>query len=408
LAKIHVDATRLVGCDVNRVSLVKHGANRIPFRIMKEEGEDMLDLQKVGRTLFHKADSAPGVVAVLVSKTADKEKLLPLLQAAGLNTETEEETEDAIIYKQPNAAEGKTVAVLKLSDDVALAINGLSENPVRTMKDFETYNLDSTTFTEVMNTNGFFPAVFMTMEAVCKCVSNIMDDADGPNSAKEAIIKAFDDAKNYIAGILDGVPVQAFKADTAVRKYNEVITIQTPQTPSSRPSGVSGGKQPNSLVANPNSVEASHVMETRGEETGQTMEGRQGGDRPRNVSGGKLTEAHNNAGDLNAPSPIQANQATLVNTIVKEMKGLIEESNAGLSTFRDDMLAQFEDVKKSVGKVKEEVAAVDARVKKAEEAVTGTAIGEAGDEKPARIRSQKGDGNPPPLLDTAFNRRSAA
>ena len=70
MRKLQLKATELVDTDVNFVSLVERGANRIPFRITKED-EQMLDLHKIGRSLFRKAEPKPEIVAVIAQKGAD-------------------------------------------------------------------------------------------------------------------------------------------------------------------------------------------------------------------------------------------------------------------------------------------------------------------------------------------------
>ena len=61
MAKVVLKATELTNTDVDFVALVKRGANRIPFRITK--GDDaVLDLDKIGRRLFQKADPVPAIV----------------------------------------------------------------------------------------------------------------------------------------------------------------------------------------------------------------------------------------------------------------------------------------------------------------------------------------------------------
>ena len=63
MARLEMKATELTNTDVNFVSLVKRGANRIPFRITK--GDEDMDLYAIGRRIFQKSDPVPTVVAVL-------------------------------------------------------------------------------------------------------------------------------------------------------------------------------------------------------------------------------------------------------------------------------------------------------------------------------------------------------
>ena len=65
--RIELKATELTNTDVDFVALVKRGANRIPFRITK--GDDaVLDLYKIGRRMFQKADPVPAIAAIVTRK----------------------------------------------------------------------------------------------------------------------------------------------------------------------------------------------------------------------------------------------------------------------------------------------------------------------------------------------------
>ena len=68
MPRFDLKATELTDTDVNFVALVKRGANRIPFRITKKDDEPMLDLYKIGRQMFQKADRAPKVVAIVARR----------------------------------------------------------------------------------------------------------------------------------------------------------------------------------------------------------------------------------------------------------------------------------------------------------------------------------------------------
>lgn len=65
-----IKANALTDVDVSFVSLVKRGANRIPFRIKKEDATPMIDLDKM---FFRKGDDA--AKAAKLAKTAAAEKL---------------------------------------------------------------------------------------------------------------------------------------------------------------------------------------------------------------------------------------------------------------------------------------------------------------------------------------------
>ena len=55
MSRLEFKATELTDTDVDFVSLVKRGANRLPFRITKGDDE-MIDLYAIGRKMFQKAE----------------------------------------------------------------------------------------------------------------------------------------------------------------------------------------------------------------------------------------------------------------------------------------------------------------------------------------------------------------
>jgi hypothetical protein len=55
MSRLEIKANELTDTDVSFVSLVKRGANRLPFRITKGDTE-MLDLYAVGRRMFQKSE----------------------------------------------------------------------------------------------------------------------------------------------------------------------------------------------------------------------------------------------------------------------------------------------------------------------------------------------------------------
>jgi len=369
MAKVLVDVTRLAGTDVARVSLVKHNATRIPFRITKGE-DDMIDLAQIGRSLFRKADAPVAVASVMLSKTADVASIVEVLKAQGFNMDTQTEVDDAWVYAQPGVVAGSRSGVLKCNDDVAFIVSGLANVPQAVTKDFQAWNLESTNFTEVLNTNGFYPAVYMAMESVAKCVSNIMDDAADPAEAQAMISTTFDDAKAYISGILSGIPVTAFKADSALQKAAKaVVTVDAVAE-----------------VANGDATQTEATTEAVTEVTKAAADASAVADP---VVDAVVKE------DDPVPAVTDAKKADDAAVMAAGMQAL----QASVDAFSARILAGLDEVKITVTDL-------DARVQKAEEAVNGTVVVDATGDKPGRTttRATKGDSGPPPLLDTAFAR----
>lgn len=127
-----IKANKLENADVRFISLVKRGANRIPFRIIKQEKDMSIDLSKVWRT--QKAeDSVPFVAAVVLQK-ADAD-LEALVAEAGFTIEFKQEDADGcVLYKQFDADLGE-VTVVKACDDALLL---LADFPATVLKGEET------------------------------------------------------------------------------------------------------------------------------------------------------------------------------------------------------------------------------------------------------------------------------
>lgn len=209
MPRLRIKANELIDTNVNFVSLVKRGANRIPFRITKED-ENMLNLYDIGRRLFQKGDPKPEIVAAVIQKGADLNKIAAIFKSAGLDPKDFWRTEkDGIItVAKSDAVQAEDTVVLKVSDDVGLVISNLK-------KTFDGYAYNSTDFNVVMATEGVYPSMCVAKEALGTTIGNILHKASSPNEAAAQVGAAIDAFKDYMTMLLGSVPVQAFKADLA-------------------------------------------------------------------------------------------------------------------------------------------------------------------------------------------------
>ena len=79
--KVQVEANEITNTNVQLVSMVKRGANRIPFRITKED-TTMLDLHAIGRQLYKAEPSSPTtptVVGVFLAKGVEAQPIIDAL-----------------------------------------------------------------------------------------------------------------------------------------------------------------------------------------------------------------------------------------------------------------------------------------------------------------------------------------
>ncbi|MGK9084916.1 hypothetical protein KXR64_16805 [Brucella intermedia] len=212
MPKLEIKATELVGTDVNFVSMVKRGANRIPFRITK--GDEPMDLYKIGRMLLNKGEpEVPEVVAAIVQPGVDATALAQTFKDAGLDPlqYTPVEKDGVVVIAKENADAAKDTVVIKANEGVAFVVSNMK-------KAFMDYDYESKDFLTVLKTNGFYPTLCAAHDAFATTVSNILYEATSPSEAAQAISKAADDFKTYVTAMASSLPVQAFKMEVALAK----------------------------------------------------------------------------------------------------------------------------------------------------------------------------------------------
>jgi len=455
--RVVFEANRLTNVDVNFVALVKRGANRIPFRIMKQEGEEMIDLGKLGRTLFRKAE-APAIAAVLVSKSADLDKVAAVLTKAGLDTSKRQDADETVSFMQAVEPAAGAV-VLKLDRDIALLINGIDKSTlpaVKARKDFDDYQEPSEVFSENLAVDGFFPGMWMAVDVLGTTLCKIMCEADEPGAARAQIEGAIDEFRSFVGGLVASIPIRAFKAEAAVRTVKDEMVqnmafFGTGDLPggSKIPGGADAGATAASVggVKVPGAAGAGPGTGGMGDPPGGSKQLPAGGadpgatpspeapERPAtssDVAGaagptGSLTKdetgirvapqkADKDTQDTANPSVV-GNQQTDQAADAQRRLATIDEPLTALGARLEKMVAdgiagltgviseRTSVMQKSVEDLATRVGAVEARATKAEEAVNGTVLGSVETDRAGRVRTAKsGNGAAPPLLDTAYGR----
>mgnify|MGYP000241326964 CR=1 FL=1 len=212
-----VKARALGDVDVKLLSLVKRGANGEPFAITKSDTPKeltMLDISSHFSRLKKSDKAAPATSAVAyvaVSKSADLDATKDRLKDTGLNFDNAQEVDGGTIFKQDDAElDTSSVAIIQVSEDVTLGITGVK-------KEFSTFAFESEVFADVMAQEGVFPSLRIAEDALHVTIMNILyNDPQGPAEAAKSVGKACNDFKNYVVGMIGGLPEQVFKADEAM------------------------------------------------------------------------------------------------------------------------------------------------------------------------------------------------
>lgn len=203
-----IAARKMKDADVSFISLVARGANRIPFRVIKQENSMSkafagLDL---GTFFTKKAETGPVVVGVVAMKGDTLESVKKQIVDAGFSVEAATEMEDgSVVFKQGEfEGEGE---VIRLNEHVALITKG-----------FSSYSLDGTdsTFEEMAKANGFYSGLSSSMSTLTDVVNAALRTSATPEEAKKAVGKVFDEARQYVMSLVTALPVKAFKLEGVI------------------------------------------------------------------------------------------------------------------------------------------------------------------------------------------------
>lgn len=361
---VKVKATKMSKGNVSFISLVERGANRIPFKIIKQE-KDMaghfagLDLGSIFST--RKAETppvTPEVVAVVTMKGEGFDSIKDQIEKVGFSIADAEEMEDgSVVFKQGDM-EGDTT-VVRLSDHVGVVVKGFSPYSM------EMAVSEDLSFSDACAAQGFYPGIRVVMEVLTSSIGSIAQKAETPAACAKAIDKMFDEAKAYVSSFVAGLPVKAFKLeDIAPEQVEE--TPETPEVPAvAGEAEAPADSEPEEGTVVEKSEETPDVVEPKG-----------------------LTEEQ-------VASIVSAQVDGAVGDIAKKL----EESLAGVTkSFQESIQAVTGAVEGLVGRVEKAEQTVEA----AKKAVAGTVVpgSESGDAEPVARKTETGSTGG--TFDTAY------
>lgn len=223
---VKLPLVQLSNADVEWVSLVNKPANRIPFRITKDEDTGgsatesadsaLTDQPRGGTSLMKlnvkladmfgtkKTDAEPAAIAAIIIRKADAARLIPSLKDAGYGVEDVMESDDHFVLKQ-NDFEGDKVTAFKVNDQIGILVTGVS-------KAFSPY-LDSMSFAETMSAGGFLPSLYIASEAMQETIHTVLRSAETPSEASVAIKSVVEEFGSFVSTMASDLPDVAFKMD---------------------------------------------------------------------------------------------------------------------------------------------------------------------------------------------------
>lgn len=396
MPKIKIEANELIDVDATHVSLVKRGANRVPFRIVKNaDGKRSPAMFHFDR-LFRKeaAPAAPAVSAIVVSKSLTAKQAKHVVTKAGFDADRmNDEHDGAYVFPQIDGdIDGKLV---KMDDNIAIVVTGEA-----IQKAFEGMNFEATSFDTVMAQEGFVPSIDMAMGMLRNTVANILSKAESRDDLVSKMEQAVEEFGEFVAALSTAVPDDAFRME--VMKYDDLPDAEEGDEPAE--GEAEGDASDDSLSGQ--IAKAMHGDKDKRKRRGnKTKEGDEAETKAKSddevEEGQEAAEGEAEGGDEGAHDEPAAADAS------EDMAAMIAQS---IQAAMAPVTEAIESMQKTVAKTNDELAEVktkaeqaDKVAKAAQTAVKGRVNGDAGgdpDPEPKRkAETQRGD---PPLIDTGY------
>ncbi len=328
--KVTIQAQELTEMDVERISLVKRGANRVPFRIIKSQGDNSMSQFTLSLTKLFQKDAAsvePTLVAIALSKSADVELVTTALVGGGFEIDhvVEGEEVNSLMLVKGDDLEG--LFAIKINDDCAVLIKdfekGLSSWP------------DSNSFVENITTAGFAPSFRLANEILSETVSNIMYSEGDAEVTKSGISKAMNDFQGYVEAVMETIPVQAFKAENILIEVEKGMlnavntgTEDKDATADATADAVNDTAMNNNIAANT----AGEAEQSEGEGEGTT-----GDEVAQTDTAPEETQLTNMAEQMTAMLKSMTEFSTTIGTLSETVASVKSDSEKALADIRDDL-----------------------------------------------------------------------
>lgn len=403
---IKMKSQKLSNADVAYISVVDRGANRIPFKIVKQEkGMSRhfagLDLGNLFTRKSDKSVDEPKIVGVVTMKAEGFESVKQQISEAGFETGEQLEMEDgSVVFKQSedeiNAEDNQ---IVRVSDHVAIITKG-----------FSPYIMDvsvgEVSFADKVKAEGFYPSMRSITEVLTTALFQAVEHSANPADAAASAAKVFDEAKAYAETYLKTLPVKAFKLEEI--QPEQAAAEEAPE--GSAESGADESvEKADKKKQKEKEKEGEMDKKPETEEGAEAEEGKEG-DSDKFMADGEYTPAEEEEGeaeegedDTEKPAKRKAKKAD--DSLTPEMLASIVSKQVEASV--ENLTAM---VQKAMGQMEDQVKGLSDRVAKAEDSaeetqavLKGTVVhgSEMDDHVPAK-KSEKGGVFGGRDIDTAF------
>ncbi len=231
MPKFTVEATEMRNVKVSKISLVDRGANRLPFKIVKQEKDMSRKSLDLGSLFARKAEKiVPEVVGVVTQKSDALESVKTQIEANGFAVADSKEYDDGcVIYKQgEDEIDADKDTLIRINDNSAIVVKGFSPYCM------EMENADGVSFADQCKSQGFYPGIGTAMEVTRSAIMKMARDSSDPKAAATAVAKMFNEVSAYVTGMISQLPAKAFKLEeievAEAVKAEEVTPAETTET----------------------------------------------------------------------------------------------------------------------------------------------------------------------------------
>lgn len=387
MTKKKIKANELTEADVQFISLVPKGANRIPLRILKEEGKVMI---KGFEGLFNKEVSESYVASFLINKGANIEEAKARISKIGFSITDVEEKEGMTVFHQKTVPEDlQHQYVLKINDDMGVHI--VCTKSLH-LDDFETMS-----FRELFNKAGVLPNIFMAHDILKEVIMNILfsKDINTSKDASKKVKKALNEFSDMVVSMVEQIPISAFKIDDPklIEKVKKDMEKDTKKKEDSSDEEAENVKKNNEE----DSKDASKKEEESKENTEKSES--EGGSEEADAEEEEASE-EDDAEEVEKSEAKKSDSKEKkddLSEIVETLKTISKEIN----TLKDSVLG-LEGMKDTLSDLKSRVEDVSEIAKSADEAINGVTNTEPEDDRSVSTKSEKEPVKE--LRDTGYSR----
>lgn len=222
---LRIPATQLTEVEVKAISLVPHGANQAPFKVLKSEDIDSQQMEEVKMINFGElftrtksSDKPAGPTVETIAIKADGsnvEELKEAIKAEGFDVDNTEEREGALIMKQADDVDIDALTYYKSNEDIVIGVANVE-------KGFDPWS-STTSFSENLQKNSFLPGLSLAAGVMQETAFEILVSADKSDDFKELLEKSVADFSAHVVSLASNIPAAAFKLEAIKAVAKEEI-----------------------------------------------------------------------------------------------------------------------------------------------------------------------------------------